>query len=253
MFLHMGFSFQGAEMAQRFVKGFVSGIAGGSRSAQGRGRRLHFDGTPIRVCFTGMKRRTHWELTILLALLLLAVAGCSKSKTPEASTATPPPNASANQTAAKEDPTSAIDACTLLTKEEAAAVQGEPFKATKGDRKSGAGLTVSQCYFELPTTVNSIVLTVTQKTDGPGGRDPSQSWQEIFHREKERKKEGEEAEPQKIEGIGDEAFWTGTRVGGALYVLKGNCYIRISVGGAGDQAQKIEKSKALAESVLKRL
>jgi len=101
--------------------------------------------------------------------------------------------------------------------------------------------------------VNSIVLTVTRKAEG--GRDPSQSWREIFHREKalEKKEEGEEKEPQKIEGIGDEAFWTGTRVGGALFVLKGNCYIRISVGGAGDQAQKIEKSKALAENVLKRL
>jgi hypothetical protein len=42
-------------------------------------------------------------------------------------------------------------------------------------------------------------------------------------------------------------------VGGALYVLKGNSYIRISVGGAGDQTQKMEKSKTLAESVLKHL
>jgi hypothetical protein len=36
-------------------------------------------------------------------------------------------------------------------------------------------------------------------------------------------------------------------------VLKGNCYIRISVGGAGDQAQKIESSKKLALAVLNRL
>ena len=57
----------------------------------------------------------------------------------------------------------------------------------------------------------------------------------------------------KIDGLGDEAFWTGTRVGGALYVLKGNCYIRISVGGAGSPEQKIEKSKTLAADVLKRL
>jgi hypothetical protein len=112
---------------------------------------------------------------------------------------------------------------------------------------------ISQCYFELPTPVNSIVLTVTRKA--AGGRDPSQSWREIFHREESgrKKEEGEEKAPLKVDGIGDEAFWTGTRVGGALYVLKGNTYIRISVGGAGDQAQKIEKSKALAESVLKRL
>jgi hypothetical protein len=100
--------------------------------------------------------------------------------------------------------------------------------------------------------VNSVVLTITRKADG--GRDPAESWKEIFHREKPGKKEeGEEKEPVKVDGIGDEAFWTGTRVGGALYVLKGNSYIRISVGGAGDQAAKIEKSKALAASALKRL
>jgi hypothetical protein len=94
---------------------------------------------------------------------------------------------------------------------------------------------------------------VTLKAEG--GRNPSESWQDIFHREATRKKEeGEgEKEPLKVEGVGDEAYWTGTRVGGALYVLKGNSYIRISVGGAGDQAAKIEKSKKLAESVLKRL
>jgi hypothetical protein len=144
-------------------------------------------------------------------------------------------------------------ACTLLTKDETQAVQGEPFKSTKPSHQAGAGLNVSQCYFELPTAVNSIVLTVTRK--GEGGRDPSESWRDIFHLpdSSRKKEEGEEKEPLKVDGIGDEAFWTGNRVGGALYVLKGNSYIRISVGGAGDQAQKIEKSKALAEAVLKRL
>jgi hypothetical protein len=53
--------------------------------------------------------------------------------------------------------------------------------------------------------------------------------------------------------VGDDAFWTGTRVGGALYVLKGESYFRISVGGASDPAQKLEKSKTLAAFVLKRL
>lgn len=145
-------------------------------------------------------------------------------------------------------------ACTLLTKEETQAVQGEPFKDTKASEHSAAGLVVSQCYFELPTPVNSIVLTVTSKAEG--GRDPIDSWREIFYRQESarKKEEGEEEKkPLKIEGLGDEAFWTGTRVGGALYVLKGNAYLRISVGGAGDQEQKIEKSKTLAADALKRL
>ena len=39
----------------------------------------------------------------------------------------------------------------------------------------------------------------------------------------------------------------------ALYALKGSNVVRISVGGAGDQAAKIDKSKKLAQVVLKRI
>jgi hypothetical protein len=189
--------------------------------------------------------------SFFLVVLLGLATSCSKPKTSDlASSASPSPSAAV--AAATHAPDNF--ACSLLTKEEAQAVQGEAFKDTKPNEHSAAGLSVSQCYFELPTPVNSIVLTVTRKADG--GRDPSQSWREIFHREesahKKEEKEGEK-EPLKVEGVGDEAFWTGNRVGGALYVLKGNTYIRISVGGAGDQAQKIENSKKLALAVLKRL
>jgi hypothetical protein len=199
-------------------------------------------------------------LTISLALLLIAAAGCSKSDKPEVSTATPQPGASASQSTASSPAKTAGDsafACTLLTKEETQAVQGEAFKETKASQKLAGGLTQSQCYFELPTTVNSIVLTVTQRGEGADARDPKQNWQELFHRDKALEKKEEEKEggqgPEEIEGLGDEAFWTGSRVGGALYVLKGNSFIRISIGGAGDRAEKIEKSKNLAQSVLKRL
>jgi len=205
-----------------------------------------------------MKRRMRSQVTISLALFVLAAAGCSKSDKPEVSTASPVPSASQSSTsspAAREAGDGAF-ACTLLTREETEAVQGEPFKETKASRKSMAGLTTSQCYFELPTTVNSIVLTVTQRAEGADARDPKQNWQELFHRDKAAEKKEEEKEgkgPEKIEGIGDEAFWTGSHVGGALYVLKGNSFIRISIGGADDSGAKIEKSRALAQSVLKRL
>src|SRR5213076_1961527 len=96
-------------------------------------------------------------------------------------------------------------ACTLLSKEDAQAVQGEPFKSTKSSGQAGNGLVISQCYFELPTTVNSIVLTVTRKADG--GRDPSDSWREIFHREEAARKKEEDDEgkkPLEVAGLGDE-------------------------------------------------
>ena len=151
-----------------------------------------------------------------------------------------------------------IDACALLTSKEIESVQGEPMKESKPSGKSAGGFSISQCYFTLPTSSNSISLTVTQKADGPDARDPKQYWNEIFHRDndKDKGREGERekaAAPEKIAGLGDEAFWSGNRVGGALYVLKGNSYFRISIGGPGDQASKIKKSKDLAEMVLKRL
>lgn len=190
------------------------------------------------------------QLSIFLLAFLALSAACSKPKTPELTQA---PSPSPSPTVEGTTPVADDFACTLLTKEETQAVQGEPFKSTKPSHQASAGLNISQCYFELPTPVNSIVLTVTRK--GEGGRDPGESWRDIFHRQESnrKKEEGEEKEPLKVEGIGDEAFWTGNRVGGALYVLKGHSSIRISVGGAGDQAQKIEKSKKLAENVLKRL
>lgn len=195
-----------------------------------------------------------FRFRVVLVASLAAAASCSKPPPPVVTTS-PSPSPSAAVVASTPASTAPADdfACRLLTPEEIQAVQGEPFKSTKPTGHTAAGLVASQCYFELPTTVNSVVLTVTRKAEG--GRDPSESWREIFHREPSasKKEEGEEKEPLKVEGLGDEAFWTGTRVGGALYVLKANTYFRISVGGAGDQTQKIESSKKLAESVLKRL
>jgi hypothetical protein len=196
-----------------------------------------------------VKSKPHCSIgASLLFVAALNLLACSKSKNPEV--AAPP--TSPEQFA-----------CGLLTKEETQAVQGEPFKSTKASQGPGLGLRVSQCYFELPTPVNSVVLTVTRKADGANARDPRESWHELFYgehprerekeREKEKDKEGAEKGPLKVEGVGDEAFWSGSRVGGALYVLKGESYFRISVGGAGDQTQKLEKSKTLAAFVLKRL
>jgi hypothetical protein len=211
-----------------------------------------------------MKSRICRQVLILMSLVVAVVffAGCSKSEKADSAAATPQPTANAKQPApapapARTEAFTGTNACTLLTKEEIQTVQGEPFTDAISSGKTGSGLSVSQCYFQLPKAVNSIVVTLTKKAEGPGARDPAKNWEEMFDPDKkaEKKEEKEEAEkePEKVEGIGDEAFWTGNRVGGALYVLKGNSYIRISVGGAGDQADKIRKSKALAQSILGRL
>jgi hypothetical protein len=169
--------------------------------------------------------------------------------------------------------------CALLTSDDLKGVQGEAYKdAQRSDRQDGDFI-VAQCYYALPTTTNSVVLNVTTAKEGAGATSPRQFWEQTFgkeesgkdrekEREREREKEraqknkaeksGEEGEeegpkPEKISALGDEAFWLASRVGGALYVLKGDKFFRISVGGAGDARSKLTKSKTLAQRVLKKL
>jgi hypothetical protein len=190
----------------------------------------------------------------LLACLLFAIAGCSKPEADESQTSLPRITTPGDG----QKPTRVIDACSLLTSNEIEGILGAPLKETKPSSNSGGGLVISQCYFLLPIAANSIVLTVTQETDNSNSRDSRQSWRNIFHSDKEKEGEREEEErkatpPEEIPGLGDEAFWMPQRFGGALYALKGNTYIRISIGGLSDRATGIQKSKALAEIVLKRL
>jgi hypothetical protein len=192
--------------------------------------------------------------TLLACCLIFAFSGCSKPAAVE-STRNPQPS---NAPGAGQSPASVIDACSLLTSKEIEAIQGVPLKDTKPSASSQGGLTLSQCYFLLPTAAESIVLVVTQRANGADARDPKQLWKETFHPEKEKagpdsKSEGNTPTPEEIADVGDEAFWAPLGFGGSLYALKGNIQIRISVGGPGDQAAKIQKSKALAEVVLKRL
>ena len=73
-------------------------------------------------------------------------------------------------------------------------------------------------------------------------------------RESLREQEQEKGQPpKKLEGIGDDAYWTANRMGGALYVLKNDVFIRISVGGPESEDAKINRCKALAEKALSHL
>jgi hypothetical protein len=219
-------------------------------------------------------RLTLSKTLCLVLVSIFQLMGCSRSQSssvvltnqnapaqqPVAQSATSPITApSTPSTVGKSD------ACSLLTAEEVKAVQGEAFKETKASEGAENGMVISQCFFSLPTFANSVNVAVMRKGEGTGARDPRKFWEQTFAKRSERDKEkeknaaknreeGEEGPaPQKVEGVGDEAFWTGSRVGGALYVLKHDAYIRVSVGGAGDQKAKLEKSKALARMALKRL
>ena len=222
---------------------------------------------------------------IIFSALLVAACRSSDSSPANGSRAANQSSAAVNSPtprAAAAPVQSKIDACTLLTADDLKGVQGEAYKDAKRSDRLDGDFIVAQCYFAMPTMANSVVLNVTTPKDEPGARTPKAFWERTFggdeekdragkgerDREKEKQKdkaksqpaergeEGEEKEaapPERVKGLGDEAFWVASPVGGAIYVLKNDLFFRISVGGAGDQKTKLNKSKLLAEKVLKKL
>jgi hypothetical protein len=161
------------------------------------------------------------------------------------------------------------DACTLLTSAEIEAVQGEPVKETKASVQPDGEMLVSECLFHTTNFPKSVSVALAVPTSAKrSALTPRKFWQKQFHApdvqqekmraagKKARRPEPEDEEaskPRRIEGLGEEAYWVGTAIAGALYVLQGDDFVRISVGGVGEESVRIEKSKILAGAVVKRL
>jgi hypothetical protein len=162
------------------------------------------------------------------------------------------------------------DACSLVSKEEVASVQEAQMDETKSSEHSDGVFRVSQCFYTAAEFSKSVSLALIRKD--PNQRDkrsPKDFWKEKFDpynaKEKERDGKTEKAEtktregkeegipPKKISGLGDDAYWASNRFGGILYVLKGDAFVSISVGGTDDEQTKIDKSKVLAQKALQRL
>jgi hypothetical protein len=222
-----------------------------------------------------------------ILLLLIVFAGCKSTENrapanPGSATAsTPTPGGVGNpQTSTSSASTvkSKVDVCNLLTSDELKSAQGEAYtQAQRSDRQDGDFL-VAQCYYQMPTMAKSVVVNVTTATERAGAPHPRDFWERTFReadekdregksksereREKEKDKakerrEGQEEEeglpPERVKDLGDEAFWSASRIGGALYVLKNDQFFRISIGGSADARTKLNKSKMLAQSILKKL
>jgi hypothetical protein len=137
----------------------------------------------------------------------------------------------------------ARSACDVLSKKDVAAVQGEAFTSTKLTEPKDGGLPMSQCFYQLPIFSKSLSVVVMTGT--------SEAVREYWNTRFEHEEEGKP--PKEIEGVGDDALWSGNAKAGALYVLRRNVILRISVGGADSEERKIAKSKKLARMALKKL
>ena len=194
------------------------------------------------------------RLTLSFSIVLLVtLASCQRSKT-----------AMAPSKRAK------IDACGLITKEEVQAIQGSPIKDVKASEQSDGSFRIAQCFYNAKTFNKSVSLVVTQSDPASAkARNPKDFWKDTFGRYENgaKKEKGDEEKkeslreqdeekgrpPKKLDGIGDSAYWTANRMGGALYVLKNDVFIRVSVGGPENEEAIINRCKALAEKALSRL
>jgi hypothetical protein len=185
-----------------------------------------------------LKRNSFYLLAIVLSL-----AGCKKVATTQ----------------------SKVDACALLSKEEIGKVQGSAITETKTTERHDRGFRISQCYFAAAETNKSVSLMVTSADPEHSNQTPKEYWKKTFanaggeseeherEREAGKEKEQESEKPVKVEGVGDDAYWSADRMGGALYVLTNDSFIRLSLGGPDNKETKLEKSKELAKKALGRL
>jgi hypothetical protein len=192
-----------------------------------------------------------WNVLVLLVCSLMAFGvGCKKCETPK-----PVPKTSSELDRAQGD------VCRMITIEEIGAIQGSPIKEPKASTRSENGFRVSQCFYTAAEFSKSVNLAVIQKDpDNSARQSPKDFWKEKFdpyQNEEPKTKTGDEKEqgaaPKEIEGLGDDAYWVSNRFGGVLYVLKGDAFISISLGGTDDEETKLKKLKALAQKALQRL
>ena len=197
-------------------------------------------------------------------LVALAVSGCSRpasdapEEPPTDAKAPSSPTAKSHATPPLVSQVPAVDACALLTGDEIASIHGGALERTTPSTRTEAGIPIAQCYFHLPTAADSLSLIVYKKPTHEVAKTPAALWTEMFHTEREPKtgrdgKPKAQPTPQKLEGVGDEAFWGGGQFGGTLHVLKGEDVFQLSVGGPGDEAKKLESLKQLATKVAERL
>jgi hypothetical protein len=222
--------------------------------------------------------------TLLLSVVLLAGLACG----PRSGGANTQPAATPDVQAVATPPRSAT--CALLSAADIQELQGETPQDAQGSEHLAGGLVMSQCFFRLPTFSKSVNLEVIRPAPDAPADALKDFWRQRFHRdaieererERERKEEREreherelkrekesgqvregghakereegeeeESKPQRVAGLGDEAFWSGNQITAALSVLQKSTVVRISVGGPEDQAAKIKKATALARKVLK--
>src|SRR5207253_9170705 len=148
------------------------------------------------------------------------------------------------------------DACSLVSKEEVASVQEAPVNETKSSEHSDGVLRVSQCFYTAAEFSKSVILALVQPDSKQRSeRSPKDFWREKFgpynghQKERDEKPETKSAEkqqgpaPKKIDGLGADAYWVSSRLGGVLHVLIGGAFFPFGIGGSDVEEDNLQKQE----------
>ncbi len=138
-------------------------------------------------------------------------------------------------------------ACALLSAAEVASVQGE---APTRVRQTKPLSDTSQCLFSLPAATKFVRVELTR---GPRVAQLVERMRLAAAVEAEESGELEAPAIERVEGLGEEAFWAEGARQGALYVRRGQTLLRVTVGGDEDKEAMMSKLRRLVSKALGRL
>jgi hypothetical protein len=141
-------------------------------------------------------------------------------------------------------------ACDVLSARDVAAVQGAKFKSKKLKETASSGMQISHCVYAMPHLSESVSVDVIR---GDARAFFRKHFANVQPASLHQRPASRAARSVRVDGVGDEAVWSGNAVAGALYVLRGDQVVRVSVGGGLSQDEKIERAKQLALRALRRL
>jgi hypothetical protein len=180
------------------------------------------------------------KIFVGLLISIIGLAGCGGTKTVQTS------NASDTKPAANPGKRSdgKVEACALLTKEDAESFLGEPVGTPATTHTEAIGNTVTQCRYIATSGNKRVSLLLRQAATADEAA-------KIFRQASDTSKELSGADPQVIGGLGDSAYWTGGNLK-QLNVLKGDAWLIITASPRSE-TDPLEASKTIARKILGRM
>jgi hypothetical protein len=191
-----------------------------------------------------MTRAQKFPAGIMIASLLTITAFAAESPSPTAAatlTATPASTATATE--------KQLDVSKIISKDQAEKILDEPVRDPQPRNTTGPDGYYSKCNYYSTKSARSLLVRVRQAS--AGSLEPQKELEQVAA-------SGGTMKP--VDGLGDKAgMFNGIPQNGLpanvimLYVVKGNAFVTVGLGGIKDEDTALEKAKGVARKILAKL